>query len=104
MTDAGIRPATAAPALGTDRSPVFVWARQAPDLSWATHRPLSVGHARPYASRPPHIVQVGHALDSASWPCFVFPEFSELVKIIANLKNLHMIDLTSENYETNFVG
>jgi hypothetical protein len=33
-----------------------------------------------------------------------FPEFSELVQIIANFKKLHMIHLTSENYETNFVG
>jgi hypothetical protein len=96
MTSTGIRPATTAHALGTDRSHVFVWARQAPNLSWATHRPLSVGHAWPYASMPPHIVQTGRALDSASWPCFVFTEFSELVKIIANFKNLHRIDLTSE--------
>jgi hypothetical protein len=104
MTGAGIRPATAAPALGTDHSLIFMWARQAPDLSWATRHPLFVGDARPYASRPPHIVQAGRALDSASWPCFDFPESFELVKIIANFKNLHRIDLTSENYETNFVG
>jgi hypothetical protein len=32
-----------------------------------------------------------------------FPEFSELVQIIANFKNLHRIYLTLENYETNFV-
>jgi hypothetical protein len=33
-----------------------------------------------------------------------FPEFYELVQIIANFKNLHMIHLTSANYETNFIG
>jgi hypothetical protein len=32
-----------------------------------------------------------------------FPEFSELVQIIANFKNLHMIHLTSENYEIIFL-
>jgi hypothetical protein len=32
------------------------------------------------------------------------PEFSELVQIVANLKNLCMIHLTSKNYETNFIG
>jgi hypothetical protein len=63
-----------------------------------------VGHARRCANSPPHTVQTGRALDSARWPYFVFPEFSELVQIIANFKNLHMIHLTSENYETNFIG
>jgi hypothetical protein len=33
-----------------------------------------------------------------------FPEFSELVQIIANFKNLHKIHLTSENFETNFIA
>jgi hypothetical protein len=33
-----------------------------------------------------------------------FPEFSELVQIIANFKKLHTIHLTSKNYETNFIG
>jgi hypothetical protein len=62
-----------------------------------------MGHTQRCASRPPHTVQMGRALDSACWPCFVFPEFSELVQIIANFKNMHKIHLISENYETNFV-
>jgi hypothetical protein len=33
-----------------------------------------------------------------------FPEFSELVQIIANFKKLQRIHLTLENYEANFVG
>jgi hypothetical protein len=34
----------------------------------------------------------------------LFSKFSDLIQIIVNFRNLHIIHLNSENYETNFVG
>jgi hypothetical protein len=56
----------------------------------------SVGRARRCASGP-------HA-EASPLAFFCFSKFSDLVQIIANFKTLHKIHLTSENYETNFVG
>jgi hypothetical protein len=71
-----------------------------------------VGHA-PLPIRGPHPALCQHATAYyADGPrakfsplvLFCFSKFSDLVQIIANFKNLYMIHLTLENYETNFVG
>jgi hypothetical protein len=84
------------PLLRAPTHPVFVWAAPAPDSLWATHHRRIRGPHRYCANRP--------RAEAGSLALFCFSKFSDLVQIIANFKNLHMIHLTSENYETNFVG
>jgi hypothetical protein len=85
------------PALG----PTLAEARA--DRCVVGHAPSSVPWAaRHRASRPPRTVLTGRA-EIGPLALIYFPEFSELVQIIANFKNLHMIHLTSENYEIIFL-
>jgi hypothetical protein len=63
---------------------------------------VQVGHVALLQQATPNTMLMGRAeIDPLALICF--PEFSELVQIIANFKILHMTHLTSENYETNFV-
>jgi hypothetical protein len=63
----------------------------------------SVGHAWFCASCPPRLVLMGRG-EIGPFASFYFSNFSDLFQIITDFKNLHMIHLTLENYETNFVG
>jgi hypothetical protein len=88
------KPHTLGPALAEERVGHYAVSRALSSMPWA---------ARHYASRPPRTVLMGRA-EIGPLALICFTEFSELVQIIANFKKLCMIHLTSENYETNFVG
>jgi hypothetical protein len=85
-----------------------------PHLTDDRHR-NPAAHRRPCSGRRPTLFLHGPRqcrircgprtiAGAGSLALFCFSKISDLVQIIANFKNLHMIHLTSENYETNFVG
>jgi hypothetical protein len=63
-----------------------------------------VGHAIACSTRPHQHCASGLRAEAGMLALFCFSKFSDLVQIITNFKNLHRIHLTSENFETNFVG
>jgi hypothetical protein len=63
-----------------------------------------MGRARRCASRLHRYYASGPRAEAGLLAFFSFSQFSDLVQIIAIFINLHMIHLTSENHETNFVG
>jgi hypothetical protein len=63
-----------------------------------------MGRAQRCASRLRRYYASGPRAEAGLLAFFSFSQFSDLVQIIANFINLHMIHLTSKNHETKFVG
>jgi hypothetical protein len=65
--------------------------------------PWAARHRLFRANQPLHPVLMGRA-EIGMLASFYFSKFPDLFQIIAELKNLHIIQLTAENSKTNFVG